>query len=255
MPQITHSVIDPVGGDAVGVTALEVTVKASRPITHVYRASDGAEIHSPERVAFTDTDGVYPSSWSIDLPANADLLPVGTHYLVTQYFAGDSRFTRPAPTAFVVPAGPGPYRLVDLLGNGPSTSGAIVVGFTPAGDWDPTVTYHLRQVVSYEGASWVARGTTTGVEPGTDAQVWQLVAASGTGDGVAITPDATTTIKGKSVLMGGTAANPTVPWSRVTGAPAVATQSDLSTHLTDLTPHPAYDDLPSLSLLFSNGLV
>lgn len=29
----------------------------------------------------------------------------------------------------------------------------------------------------------------------------------------------------------------------------------VTTHVNDLTPHPAYDDLPSLSLLFENGLV
>ena len=33
------------------------------------------------------------------------------------------------------------------------------------------------------------------------------------------------------------------------GAAAVAT------HIADTTPHPAYDDLPSLSLLFENGIV
>lgn len=29
----------------------------------------------------------------------------------------------------------------------------------------------------------------------------------------------------------------------------------LLTHIEDLTPHPAYDDLPSLTLIFENGLV
>jgi hypothetical protein len=29
----------------------------------------------------------------------------------------------------------------------------------------------------------------------------------------------------------------------------------LATHIADETPHPAYDDLPSLKLLFENGLV
>lgn len=29
----------------------------------------------------------------------------------------------------------------------------------------------------------------------------------------------------------------------------------LEEHVADTTPHPAYDDLPSLSLLFQNGLV
>lgn len=30
---------------------------------------------------------------------------------------------------------------------------------------------------------------------------------------------------------------------------------DLTTHVQDTTPHPAYDDLPSLVLLFENGLI
>lgn len=30
---------------------------------------------------------------------------------------------------------------------------------------------------------------------------------------------------------------------------------DLPTHLADTTPHPAYDDMPSLALLFENGLI
>jgi hypothetical protein len=31
--------------------------------------------------------------------------------------------------------------------------------------------------------------------------------------------------------------------------------ADLTAHIVDSTPHPAYDDLPSLTLLFQNGLI
>jgi hypothetical protein len=34
-----------------------------------------------------------------------------------------------------------------------------------------------------------------------------------------------------------------------------APAASLEEHITDLTPHPAYDDIPSLVLLFENGLV
>ena len=37
------------------------------------------------------------------------------------------------------------------------------------------------------------------------------------------------------------------------GEPGAGT-ADLIAHIVDLTPHPAYDDLPSLRLLFENGL-
>jgi hypothetical protein len=30
---------------------------------------------------------------------------------------------------------------------------------------------------------------------------------------------------------------------------------DLAAHVADTTPHPVYDDMPSLSLLFQNGLI
>lgn len=39
------------------------------------------------------------------------------------------------------------------------------------------------------------------------------------------------------------------------GPPDESTADALATHLIDPTPHPAYDDLPSLTLLFENGLV
>lgn len=35
----------------------------------------------------------------------------------------------------------------------------------------------------------------------------------------------------------------------------MATQAELDTHINDPTPHPVYDDLPSLTLLFQNGLI
>lgn len=38
------------------------------------------------------------------------------------------------------------------------------------------------------------------------------------------------------------------------GPPGDATTA-VAEHLADLTPHPVYDDLPSLVLLFENGLI
>lgn len=35
----------------------------------------------------------------------------------------------------------------------------------------------------------------------------------------------------------------------------MATQSELDTHVAATSPHPAYDDLPSLAILFENGIV
>ena len=35
----------------------------------------------------------------------------------------------------------------------------------------------------------------------------------------------------------------------------VSEDSNLTGHITDFTPHPEYDDIPSLALLFENGLV
>jgi hypothetical protein len=35
----------------------------------------------------------------------------------------------------------------------------------------------------------------------------------------------------------------------------MATQAELNTHVAAVAPHPSYDDLPSLTLLFQNGLV
>lgn len=45
-----------------------------------------------------------------------------------------------------------------------------------------------------------------------------------------------------------------------TGAPGSGAIDDyardiISLHLVDPTPHPAYDDLPDLSLIFENGLI
>jgi hypothetical protein len=42
------------------------------------------------------------------------------------------------------------------------------------------------------------------------------------------------------------------------GPPGPATPGDLAAinaHIADATPHPAYDDLPSLTLLLENGLI
>lgn len=51
--------------------------------------------------------------------------------------------------------------------------------------------------------------------------------------------------------------NTTIPGPRgPQGVPGDANDGGaLATHIVDTTPHPAYDDLPSLTLLFENGLV
>jgi hypothetical protein len=36
---------------------------------------------------------------------------------------------------------------------------------------------------------------------------------------------------------------------------SLLTQDDLDGHVNSATPHPTYDDLPSLNLLFENGLI
>lgn len=41
----------------------------------------------------------------------------------------------------------------------------------------------------------------------------------------------------------------------VPGPPGESGGALLTDHINDLTPHPAYDDIPSLVLVFENGLV
>ena len=48
----------------------------------------------------------------------------------------------------------------------------------PKGDYSPTEPYTLLDVVSYQGASYVAKGSTTGNLP-TDTTYWQLLASGG----------------------------------------------------------------------------
>lgn len=48
----------------------------------------------------------------------------------------------------------------------------------PKGDYDPTVTYELLDIVSYNGSSYIAKGTTTGNLP-TNTTYWQLSAYRG----------------------------------------------------------------------------
>lgn len=43
--------------------------------------------------------------------------------------------------------------------------------------------------------------------------------------------------------------------ARVITETAIATSGNLTEHINSATPHPAYDNLPSLRLLFENGLV
>lgn len=55
------------------------------------------------------------------------------------------------------------------------------------------------------------------------------IEAAGTGGGTATVVDATTSVKGVARLLGGTADNPTVPWTSVTGAPAVISGGSIVT--------------------------
>lgn len=41
----------------------------------------------------------------------------------------------------------------------------------------------------------------------------------------------------------------------ITGGGGGPSSGELAAHVADTTPHPAYDDLPSLTLLFQNGLI
>lgn len=43
--------------------------------------------------------------------------------------------------------------------------------------------------------------------------------------------------------------------ARVIAETTIATSTGLVNHVLDAAPHPAYDDLPSLRLLYENGLV
>lgn len=48
----------------------------------------------------------------------------------------------------------------------------------PRGDYDPTATYEMLDIVSYNGSSYIAKGTTTGNLP-TNTTYWQLSAYGG----------------------------------------------------------------------------
>lgn len=52
---------------------------------------------------------------------------------------------------------------------------------TPAGTWSPYVTYPAKKMVFHEssGSSWISKVANRGVEPGTDNEVWQIVAQGG----------------------------------------------------------------------------
>lgn len=68
----------------------------------------------------------------------------------------------------------------------PETTTQIVTSFgvvipTPAGTWSPYVTYPAKKIVFHEptGSSYVSKVANRGVEPGTDNEVWQIVAQGG----------------------------------------------------------------------------
>lgn len=53
------------------------------------------------------------------------------------------------------------------------------VGITPGGEWNNDSSYERLTLVSRDGASYLSLMDNKGVEPGTDWNVWQLVAAKG----------------------------------------------------------------------------
>ena len=59
-------------------------------------------------------------------------------------------------------------------GNNDMSASAGKVLMIPKGDYDPTATYTMLDVVSYQGKSYVAKQTTTGNAP-TDTTYWQLM--------------------------------------------------------------------------------
>lgn len=178
MPTITHVNTTPTSGTTVQVRAVEVTLVTAVPQAKVFRVSDGAAVQPRETIALTPTAGVYPASWSITLPAQSTMTP-DTQYAVRQIFTGDGPRDYGHPDLIVVPDGAGPFRMLDILSSSPSDASPIVVGFSPAGDYASGTTYRLRDVVAYQGSSYVARQTVVGVTPGSDGSKWQLVAAKG----------------------------------------------------------------------------
>lgn len=53
------------------------------------------------------------------------------------------------------------------------------VGITNGGIWNTATTYEKLTIVQYGGQSYISKKSSKGVEPGTDATVWQLVASKG----------------------------------------------------------------------------
>jgi len=60
--------------------------------------------------------------------------------------------------------------------------GAMGLGFAWRGAWSGTTAYHVNDVVSLLGSSWVAVAANTGVNPSTDGGTnWQIMATNGAG--------------------------------------------------------------------------
>lgn len=53
------------------------------------------------------------------------------------------------------------------------------VCITPTGAWNQTTRYERLTAVEYDGSSYVAKQDNTGVTPGTDSDVWMLLAKKG----------------------------------------------------------------------------
>ena len=53
------------------------------------------------------------------------------------------------------------------------------VGITPAGNWGNKVNYEKLTAVTWRGRSYLSKIANKGVEPGTNSDVWQLLAEKG----------------------------------------------------------------------------
>lgn len=169
-------------------------------------------------VAELDADGAF----AIQLPATDDarLSPSGWTYRVVEPDRRAYYITVPAATAPLnAPGDPlDGQPVVELSANLPAAPSAGAVQLLPGvGIESMAIDANEHLIVTL-----------------TDGTVQDAgLLPSGAGGTV---PDATTTTKGKTRLMGGTADAPTVPWGSVTGVPDLATQAELDAGLAGRAP-------------------
>lgn len=226
MPTLTHSAVDTIGGQGAGITSVEIRLVTDTAEPRLFRASDGVEVRPREFLPLVPTDAGYPSTWTVELAANTQLIPGGSSYEIVQTFIDVDGYRAEAKDRIRIPEGTGPFRLIDCLTVGGGVT-PIVVGFTPAGWWTPLRTYYLREVVAHEQYSWVARTTNINVEPGANDAVWQAIGQLAPEVGP---PNASNVVKGLIKLAGdlaGTADAPTVP-GKVSTSRTISTSAPLT---------------------------